>query len=276
MSLSAEKGFLGIFDSGFGGLEVLREIVSKLPDYNYIYLGDTKRTPYGSRTQKEIYDFTTQGVNFLFKQGCELIILACNTSSTESLRTIQQNYLPKNFPNKKVLGVVVPTAENAVEKTINNRVGVMATSSAVGSFAFVREIKKLNPNVEVFQVACPRLVPIIESGDYSSKDIDITLNNYLPLLLKENIDTLILGCTHYGLIEKEIKNKIDKNINIISEGVVIAEKLQDYFKRHPEIYSKLRKDSEIRFFTTGFKDKFERIGSKFFGKPVNVKKVEIF
>jgi len=276
MSLTKEKGFLGIFDSGFGGLEILREIVLKLPNYNYIYLGDTNNAPYGERTQKEIYDFTEQAVNFLFKQGCELIVLACNTASAEGLRIIQQDYLKKYFSDKKVLGVVVPVIENAVERTVNNRVGVMATNSAVDSGAFTREIKKLRPNIEVFQMACPLLVPIIESGDYNSTDLDIALNSYLEPLLKENIDTLVLGCTHYGLIEKAIRNKINKNISIISEGAVVAQKLQDYLTRHPEISNKLKQNSEINFFTTGFVEKFEKIGSNFFGEPINAKKVEIF
>jgi len=272
----SNRGFLGVFDSGFGGLEILREILFKLPNYNYIYLGDTKNAPYGERTQKEIYNFTVEAVNFLFKQGCEIIILACNTSSTESLRIIQQDYLLKHFPDKRVLGVVVPAVEEAVKKTVNNRVGVMATNSAVNSGAFTREIKKLNSNIEVFQMACPLLVSIVESGDYSSTALDIALNGYLKPLLKKDIDTLVLGCTHYGLIEKQIRNKISKNINIISEGVVVAHKLQDYLKRHPEINNKLEKNNKIDFFTTGFVDKFEKIGSKFFGEKINAKKVEIF
>ena len=209
---------VGIFDSGFGGLDITKEIVKVLPEYNYVYLGDTARAPYGSRSQELIYKFTAQAVDFLFKQNCRLIILACNTASSEALRKIQQEYLPKYYPEKKVLGVIIPTVEAAISLTKNNRIGVIATQGTVNSRAFEREFKKLNPNISVFQKSCPLLVPIVETGEHNSEIANIALKNYLNPLIKQDIDTLILGCTHYGLLKDKIRAIIGKNINLITEG----------------------------------------------------------
>lgn len=265
----------GIFDSGFGGLEILREITKKLPQYKYIYLGDTQRAPYGSRNQIAIYQFTQEAVDFLFKKGCKLIIIACNTASSEALRKIQQNYLPSHYPKKRVLGVIIPACEDAVIKTKNNKIGVIATESAVSSGAFIRELKKINPKIKVFQKACPLLAPIIEAGEQNSPLIDIYLKKCLSPLLKANIDTLILGCTHYGLISKKIQAIIGKNIKIISEGKIVAEKLKQYLARHPEIEKQLKKETSVKFLTTDLTEKFATLGSKFFGKTINPKKVSL-
>jgi glutamate racemase len=265
---------IGIFDSGFGGLEILREIVKELPQYNYIYLGDTARAPYGNRSQEQIYDFTKQAVDFFFKRNCGLIILACNTVSSEALRKIQQEYLPECYPEKRVLGVVIPAAEAAGE-TKNNRIGVMATEGTVRSGAFKRELKKLNAQIQVFQQFCPLLVPIIEAGEQGSKNTKIVLENYLNPLLEKKIDVLILGCTHYGLLENQIREIIGDKIKIISEGKIVAEKLKDYLKRHPEIENILAKNSEIEFLTTDLGHKFKTLGTNFFGKPINPKKVSL-
>lgn len=263
---------IGIFDSGFGGLEILRAIVKKLPQYSYIYLGDTQRTPYGSRSQETVFKFTKQAVAFLFKHGCPLVVLACNTSSSEALRKIQQGYLKSNYPKRRVLRVVIPTAEAAAEATKNNRVGVIATEGTVNSSSFEREIKKLNPKIKVFQQGCPLLVPITEAGEQNSEIADLALRKYLKPLINQDVDTLILGCTHYGFLEKQIKKIVGQKIKVISEGKIVARKLADYLKRHPEIGKKLSKNASCRFLTTDLTKKFKTLGSKFFGQTINPEK----
>lgn len=269
------KFFIGVFDSGFGGLDVLREIVKELPEYSYIYLGDTSRAPYGSRSPKAVHLFTKQAIEFLFKKGCQLIILACNTASSGALRKIQQEYMPKYEPGKKVLGVIIPTAEVAATKTKNQRIGVIATEGTVKSRAFERELKKINPQIKVFQQACPLLVPIVEAGEQNSKTADIEIKKYLAPLKAKKIDTLILGCTHYGILKEKIKKAVGKNIEIITEGRVVSEKLADYLIRHPEIERKLLKKGKISFLTTDLTDRFKILGGKFFGKEISPQKTRL-
>lgn len=270
-------GPIGVFDSGFGGLEVLKHIVKKLPQYDFIYLGDTARTPYGSRSQEVIFNFAGQAVEFLFKgacpelaEGCPLVILACNTASSEALRKIQQEYT-----SPKVLGVIIPAVERATELTKNNRVGVIATEGTVQSGAFERELKKRNPKIKVFQKACPLLVPIVEAGEHNSEIAKLALQKYLKPLLAKKIDTLILGCTHYGILEKQIKKIVGKNIFVISEGKIVAEKLVDYLNRHPEIETCLTKRSQRVFLTTDLTDKFQTLGTQFFGKKIKPEKISL-
>jgi glutamate racemase len=270
-----KKSSIGVFDSGFGGLEILREIVKESPQYDYIYLGDTARAPYGNRSQEQIYYFTKQAVDFLFNRDCYLIILACNTASSEALRKIQREYLPKYYPERRVLGVIIPAVESATEITKNNRVGVMATNSAVDSNAFEKELKKINSQIQVFQQSCPLLVPIVEEGKQDSVSTKTILKNYLESLVKKNIDTLILGCTHYGFLENQIREIVGNKINIVSEGKIIAEKLKDYLTRHSEIKNILAKNSKIEFLTTDLSDKFKDIGTQFFGRPINPKKISL-
>ncbi len=265
---------IGIFDSGFGGLTIFKELIKQLPQYNYIYLGDSARAPYGNRSQELIFEFTRQAVDYLFKQGCRLIILACNTASAEALRKIQQEWLPVNYPERRVLGVIRPTAETAVTLTKNNRIGVIGTESTICSKAFIKEIEKLNPNTKVFQQSCPLLVPIIEAGDYSWKGTDLILEKYLTPLLKHKIDTLILGCTHYPIIKNKIK-KITKKIKLVSQEEIIGLKLADYLKRHLEIEKKLGKSGKRFFLTTDLTDKFQKLGSQFFGKKIFPKVVRL-
>lgn len=264
--------FIGVFDSGFGGLTILRGLVKELPEYNSLYLGDSARAPYGSRSQDVIYEFTRQAVDFLFAHDCELIILACNTASSEALRRIQQEHLPQFHPNKKVLGVIIPAAEAAIEKTNAEKIGVIATESTVASQAFVRELRKLDPSVSVFQNPCPLLVPIIESGEHQSEMADTPLRKYLAPLLKKNIDTLILGCTHYEILKRKIQKIVGKNVTVISESSVVAKKLRDYLIRHPEVEQKLGKKSQRHFYSTDRTEKFTTLGSQFFGAPIIVKK----
>ncbi len=266
---------IGIFDSGFGGLHIMREIVKELPEYSYIYLGDTARTPYGTRSQETVYNFTKQAVEFLLGQKCWLIVLACNTISSEALRKIQKEYLTSHYPKRRVLGVLIPAAELAVGETDNNRVGVIATEGSVGSGAFEREVKKLDPKIRVFQKSCPLLMPIVEAGEQNSEIVEIVLKKYLAPLVKKNIDTLILGCTHYGLLEGKIKNVLGSKIKVIGEGKIVAKKLKDYLLKHPEIERNLNKNSRRTFFTTDLTDRFRLLGSKFFGRPIVPEKIKL-
>lgn len=266
---------IGIFDSGFGGLDILREIIREIPGYSYIYLGDTARTPYGNRSQEVIYNFTRQAVDFLFKEGCQLIILACNTASSEALRRIQREFLPQKYHSKKVLGVIIPAAEAAAKATKNNRVGIIGTEGTVTSGAFKRELKKLNPKIKVFQKACPLLVPIVEAGEQDSQAADLIIKDYLYSVMQKNIDTLILGCTHYGLLEKQVQKVLGKGITLITEKKVIVQKLRDYLKRHPEIEQRLGKQKKIKFLTTDLTDKFKILGGKFFGKKIVANEAEL-
>lgn len=263
---------IGVFDSGFGGLAILKEIVKKLPNYSYVYFGDTARAPYGDRSMDSVYKFTKQAVDFLFKHDCELVILACNTASAEALRKIQQHYLPKKYPKRRVLGVIVPALEEAAIKTKNNRIGVLATTGTVHSGTFPRELHLRNPKIKIFQQATPLLVPIVENGMHRDISTQLILKRYLAPLLKKNIDTLILGCTHYEHLELEIKKIIGKKIRIISEGKVVARKLKEYLSRHPEIESRLLFRKKRTFYTTDLSDKFCTLGSEFFGSHITPQK----
>jgi glutamate racemase len=274
MALNNQK-FIGVFDSGFGGINILRGIVKELPTYNYLYLGDTARTPYGTRSKEIIYEFTKQSIDFMFANNCELIILACNTASSDALRKIQREYLPRYYPNKKVLGVLIPTAEEAVLKTRNNKIGIIATEGSVQSGSFIRELTKINPKIKVFQNSCPLLVPIVEAGEHNSKAAKIFLENYLKPLKNKNIDTLILGCTHYGIMENQIRKIMDSDTAIISEAKIVPKKLKSYLVRHPEIENKLGKKGLVNFYSTDLTKKFESLGSKFFGKKINAQKISL-
>ncbi|MCG2690001.1 glutamate racemase [Candidatus Parcubacteria bacterium] len=270
-----QKYSIGVFDSGFGGLAVFKEISKALPQYNHIYLGDTANCPYGNRSQTQIYQFTQQAVDFLFSQNCFLVILACNTASSEALRKIQQEYLSKAYPNRRVLGVVVPACEEAALLTKNRKIGVIATKATVSSLAFKRELTKLNPKIKVFQQACPLLVPLVEQGKHNASETKKLLQRYLSPLLKEKVDTLILGCTHYGLLEKQIKQIVGNEVKVVSEGSIIANKLKDYLLRHPEVKSQLKKSRQVHFLTTGKISKFKDIGSLFYKKLISPKQISL-
>ena len=271
----ARKQSIGVFDSGFGGINILRGIVKELPEYNYLYLGDTARSPYGARSTNVVYEFTKQAVDFLFAHNCELIILACNTASSSALRRIQREYLPKYYPNKKVLGVLIPAAEVAATKTRNKKIAVIATEGTVNSRAFIKEIKKLDRKIYVFQQACPLLVPIVEAGEHKSAVTALILKKYLKIVKAKKVDTLILGCTHYGILEKKIRKIIDPNIAIVSEAIVVPKKLRGYLKKHSAIEKKLRKNGKVMFYTTDLTERFIALGSKFFDKKINAKKAII-
>ena len=262
---------IGVFDSGFGGLHVLRSIVTALPHYEYVYLGDTARAPYGDRPQETIYAYTKQAVDFLFRKDCGIVIIACNTSSSEALRKIQDEY----GAEKKVLGVLIPAAEEAVRRTKNQRVGVIATASTVASKKFIRELAKLDGNVTVFQNACPLLVPLVEAGEQNAPEMETILERYLKPLLRKNIDTLILGCTHYGILERKIRKIIGPRIAIVSEARVVPKKLKQYLMKHHEIEALLGTGSNIHFYSTDRTDKFKLLGSTLFGRPIQVKKATL-
>jgi len=268
---------IGFFDSGFGGLTILKEVVKVLPSYSYIYLGDNARAPYGSRSQKVIYQFTTEGVIELFKRGAELIILACNTSSSSALRKIQQEFLPKYFPNKKVLGIIIPTAEEVKKFTLSNEVGILATEATVNSLSYPKEINKLFPEIKIYQQSCPLLVPIIESGEIEWLGLDLIIKKYLDELFQnsQRIDTIILGCTHYAIIEERIKNRVPAGVKIISQGPIIAEKLKNYLLRHPEIEEKLSKTGEKIFFSTEDSERVRCLSNLFYGEPINIETIKI-
>jgi glutamate racemase len=271
----SKKKSIGVFDSGFGGLTILRGIVKELPQYDYVYLGDTARVPYGTRSQETIYEFTKQAVDFLFAHNCDLIVLACNTASSDALRKIQREYLPKYYPGKRVLGVLIPSTEYAVTKTTNKKIGVMATPRTVESKAFVRELHKLDSKIKIFQKACPLLVPLVEAGEHDSNVAEIVLKNYLKPLMQKKIDTLILGCTHYEILEKQIKKIVGPKVKIVSEAGVVSKSLKRYLERHREIEEKLGRNKTVRFYSTDLTDKFTALGSTFFGKKIQAHRARL-
>ena len=275
MKKTGGKKSIGVFDSGFGGLHILRGIVKELPEYDFVYLGDTARNPYGTRSKEVVYGFTKQGVDFLFEQGSELVVLACNTASAEALRKIQMEYLPKKYPGKRVIGVVIPAVEAVIGSTRSGRVGVIATEGTIHSKAFAHEILKKSPKLKIFSKACPLLVPLIEEGEHDLPHADLILKTYLNPVLKNNIDTLVLGCTHYGIVEDKIQKIAGKKVKIISEAKIVPKKLREYLGRHPEIENKLSKKGKRTFYSTDLTEKFQKLGSKFFGKKINVQKAQL-
>ena len=234
---------IGIFDSGVGGLIMTKSFIEGLPEYDYLYLGDTKRVPYGDRSQEAIFQFTKDGVVYLFEKGCQLIILACNTASAEALRRLQQDYLPNKYPDRRILGVLIPAAEAALEGvSMPYKVGVLATVSTVASGAYLRELCKIQSDVEVCQQAAPMLVPLIENN--TIEKAEPFLHEYLDPLIKEEIEALILGCTHYSLLKEQIRAIVGDDVKVISQDEIVYSKLANYLVRHPEIESKLGKNGK--------------------------------
>jgi glutamate racemase len=284
MTNDMQKMKIGVFDSGFGGLDIFRNIAKTLPEYDFIYLGDTARTPYGTRSKETVYEYSKQAVRFLFQKDCQLVIFACNTASADALSKIQHQFIPENFStkegvvNKKALGVIIPAIEEAAATTKNNKVGIIATEGSVKSNTFVEEMRKQNPNVEVFQQSAPLLVPIVESGDINEFFVYPIIEKYLQPLIEKQIDTLVLGCTHYGILKEQIQKTLDdlgSEAKIVSEGEVVAKKLKDYLNRHPEIDKLLSKKSNQVFYTTDLTDRFKKIGSELVGREINVEVVSL-
>ena len=262
---------IGVFDSGLGGLFVMRALAKKLPQYDYVYLGDTQRVPYGNRSRETIYLFLKEAVEYLFNHGCGLIIVACNTASAEALRRIQQEYLPLHHPKRRVLGVIIPTAEEALQDHRTKRIGILATQGTVRSNAYIRELKKIRPDVRIFQQAAPLLVPLIESG--SIKFSEPILRAYLKPLLKKRLDLLILGCTHYPILKARIKKLCGKKIKVISQDEIIPAKLADYLKRHPEMENRIGKARSRMFLVTDLTDAARALSKEWFGENIKLRVV---
>ncbi len=269
---------IGIFDSGYGGLTVFKSIIKELPGYDYIYLGDTARAPYGNRSFQSIHQYTWECVQWLFKMGCPLIVLACNTSSAKALRTIQQQDLQKEDPSKRVLGVIRPTAEVIGNYTQTNEIGVLGTKGTVQSGSYLLEIAHFFPQVKVYQQACPLWVPLIENGEHDQPGADYFVKKYLDQVLAQspNIDTLLLACTHYPLLQQKINAYLQGQVKVISQGDIVAQSLVDYLQRHPEMDSELTKNGTQRFFTTTDDTAdFDHYAEIFFSEPVKSRFAEI-
>lgn len=264
---------IGVFDSGFGGLTILKSLTEELPQYDYIYLGDNARTPYGTRSFETVYQYTLECVKKLFGMGCNLVILACNTASAKALRSIQQKDLPLIDPTRRVLGVIRPSAEEIGKLTKNKVVGVLGTNGTVQSQSYVLEIQKLFPEIKVFQEACPLWVPLVENNEYASDGADYFVKKHLDnIFAKSNkLDAVILGCTHYPLLLDKIRKYTPSHIGIIAQGEIIASSLKDYLKRHPEIDSRCSKNGCREYFTTESADFFDKQASVFSGEPIRSK-----
>ena len=262
---------IGVFDSGYGGLTILKEIRKRLPQYDYIYLGDNARNPYGSRSFEIIYEYTLQAVKALFERECHLVVLACNTASAKALRSIQQIDLPKINPSKRVLGVIRPTIERVPEITKTKHIGLLATPGTVKSSSYSLELQKLSPEITITEHPCPMWVPIVENNEIESPGADYFIQKEISSLLKKDpeIDTVVLGCTHYPLLIEKIRKFLPNDINILCQGPIVAESLEDYLRRHPEIESRLSRFASIRYLTTEHTEKFDSLASVFLGKPIN-------
>ncbi|ULQ52273.1 glutamate racemase [Flavihumibacter fluvii] len=268
---------IGVFDSGYGGLTILKEIVKYLPQYDYVYLGDNARAPYGNRSFETVYRYTLQCVEWFFAQGCPLVVLACNTASAKALRTIQQNDLPLIAPDRRVLGVIRPTTEVIGNYSVTRRVGIMATAGTVNSGSYTIEINKFYPDIQVFQEACPMWVPLVENNEHNGQGADYFIQKNLQHLLGQGagIDTILLACTHYPLLANKIMQYLPAGIKLLSQGEIVARSLVHYLERHPEIanrisYSKLRK-----FCTTDDAIDFEQKASIFYGESVAAERIEL-
>jgi len=267
---------IGVFDSGYGGLTVFKEIIKKFPEYDYVYLGDNKRVPYGNRDLQTVYEYTKECIEYLFAHyDCPLIILACNTASAKALRQFQQNDLAKYGPNKRVLGIIRPTAEAVGSHLKNPYVGIMATQGTVDSGSYLEEIKMFFPDIQVFQQACPNWVPFIENGDFESEELQSFVNLRACQLLDKcpEIGTIILACTHYPLIKDLIKRHLPDHVQLLGQGELVAESLKDYLQRHPEIESQCTRNMKHIFLTTGNAQTFQKKSSLFLGKEIKASKV---
>lgn len=277
--LSHAPGPIGVFDSGYGGLTILDKIREALPEYDYIYLGDNARAPYGTRSFEVVYEFTRQAVSKLFSMGCHLVILACNTASAKALRSIQMNDLPNIDPTRRVLGVIRPTVECIGSITQNRHIGVLATTGTIKSESYPLEIHKLFPDIQVSGIACPMWVPLVENNESQNDGADYFIKKYIDLLLAKDplIDTVILGCTHFPILLPKIQEYIAKNINVISQGEYVAESLKDYLNRHPEIDAKCTKNAHCLFYTTEAEEKFTESASIFLNQnqPISVKHITL-
>jgi glutamate racemase len=274
---SKAAGPIGVFDSGYGGLTIFDKIHRAMPDYNYIYLGDNARAPYGPRSFEVVYRFTRQAVMKLFDEGCPLIILACNTASAKALRTIQQKDLPLWDPERRVLGVIRPTVEMMDQVSRSKHIGILGTPGTISSGSYAIEIAKMFPHIKVTGLACPMWVPLVEYNEFDSPGADYFVQKYLDQILTADpaIDTIVLGCTHYPLLLKKIKAYLPQGITLFSQGEHVAESLVDYLHRHPEMDARLTHGGECRFLTTESAEKFSSAASIFLNQPIKVEEVSI-
>lgn len=275
--LSHTPGPIGVFDSGYGGLTILDKIREVLPEYDYIYLGDNARAPYGTRSFEVVYEFTRQAVNKLFDMGCHLVILACNTASAKALRSIQMNDLPGIDPARRVLGVIRPTVECVGEISKNQHIGVLATAGTIKSESYPLEIHKLFPEIQVSGTACPMWVSLVENNESQDEGADYFIRKYIDQLLSKDpqIDTVILGCTHFPILLPKIRQYIPEHISVIAQGEYVAESLKDYLKRHPEMNAKCTKNGNCQFYTTEAEEKFSESASTFLKQQINVKHITL-
>jgi glutamate racemase len=269
---------IGIFDSGYGGLTVFREIAKALPHYDYLYLGDNARAPYGNRSFETVYQYTWQCVQWFHAQGCPLVILACNTASAKALRSIQQRNLPQMGDNAfRVLGVIRPTAEVIGKYSRSRQVGILATSGTVNSESYVIEIEKQYPDIEVYQEACPMWVPLIENNEHLGEGADYFVEKHVKQLMAKHpaIDTVLLACTHYPLLQSKIESHLPVDVSVISQGPIVAHALQDYLLRHPDMEQRISRAATRVFYTTDDASDFENHASIFYGENVKAQHVEL-
>lgn len=277
MTLSDKPAPIGIFDSGYGGLTILRDIQQRMPDRDFIYLGDNARAPYGSRSFDVVYTFTLQCVQRLFEMGCHLVILACNTASAKALRNIQQNDLPRLDPERRVLGIIRPTVEQVGLTSQTRHIGLVGTTGTVQSKSYPLEFKKLYPDITVTDKACPMWVPLVENNEHNGDGADFFVKKYIDELIKkdEQIDTLILGCTHYPLLIEKIKKYLPERVRIVSQGELIAESLENYLSRHENINAKCTRNGVTKYYTTESVEKFNEAASIFLNKKVEAQHLEV-
>lgn len=277
MDNELSSGPIGVFDSGYGGLTILHQVRSVLPQYDYLYLGDNARAPYGPRSFDVVYQFTREAVVKLFSMGCHLVILACNTASAKALRTIQQNDLPQLDPSRRVLGVIRPTAECIGTITQTRHVGVLATEGTIKSESYVLEIKKLWPDITVTGVACPLWVPLIENNEYDTPGADYFVKKRIDTLMLRDpaIDSVILGCTHYPLLLDKILKHTPRGVRVIPQGEYVAASLKDYLTRHPEMEAKCTRHASCRYLTTENSDKFRESARLFLHEDVEVETITL-
>lgn len=277
IQFSKADGPIGVFDSGYGGLTVYDKIRERLPQYDYIYMGDNARSPYGPRSFEIVYEFTRQAVMRLFAEGCRLVILACNTASAKALRTIQQQDLPVWDNERRVLGVIRPTVELMDKMSNSKHIGVLGTAGTISSSSYTLEIEKMFPHISVVGEACPMWVPLVENAEFDSPGADYFVKKHIDHIMQTDplIDTLILGCTHYPLLIKKIRKYVPAGVKLVSQGEYVAESLADYLVRHPEMSSRLTTGGSRRFLTTESVEKFSDAASLFLGYNVNAEKIEL-
>ncbi|MBD5244840.1 MAG: glutamate racemase [Barnesiella sp.] len=271
------RGPIGVFDSGYGGLTILKELRKKLPELDYLYLGDNARAPYGSRSYDVVYKFTLEAVKYLFGRGCPLVILACNTASAKALRTIQQNDLPAINPANRVLGVIRPTAEIIGNLSSSGTIGIMGTEGTVNSGSYDMEVAKLFPSFKVVSQACPMWAPIVENNEASGPGADYFVDKYVRSLLSQDstIDTIVLACTHYPLLYPKIRAAVPSSVKVVNQGEIVADSLADYLRRHPEMDIRIARGGRCSYLTTENPDKFNDLARIFLEEPVEVDHVDI-